>query len=153
MLGVFPVIRQVLVAKDRYDCIVFFERRDDPIEKPTPGERSVQKVVELSDRAMATSGDYRNYYEQDGRRYSHTIDPRSGQPVSHQLAAVSVVADACMTADAVATALMVLGPDEGYNWAVRQDWAAYLIVRDGDRFIEKQTPRFRALSESQRDGK
>jgi thiamine biosynthesis lipoprotein len=123
------------------------------IEKPTPGERSVQKVVELSNRAMATSGDYRNYYEQDGRRYSHTIDPRSGKPIAHRLAAVSVVADSCMTADAVATALMVLGPDEGYNLAVERDWAAYLIIRDGDRFIEKQTPRFRALTELQRDGK
>jgi thiamine biosynthesis lipoprotein len=123
------------------------------IEKPTPGERSVQKVVELSNRAMATSGDYRNYYEQDGRRYSHTIDPRTGRPIAHRLAAVSVVADSCMTADAVATALMVLGPDEGYNLAVERDWAVYLIVRDGDRFIEKPTPRFRELSEPQRDAK
>ena len=123
------------------------------IEKPTPGERSVQRAVELSNRAMATSGDYRNYYEKNGRRYSHTIDPRNGQPIAHRLAAVSVVADSCMTADAVATALMVLGPDTGYNLAVERDWAACFIVRDGDRFIEKQTPRFRELSEPQRDGK
>ena len=64
-------------------------------------------------QAMATSGDYRINFVVDGKRYSHTIDPRTGKPVEHDLASVSVVADSCMKADAWATAINVLGPDQG----------------------------------------
>lgn len=112
------------------------------IEKPTPDQRSVQRVIQLSNRALATSGDYRNFYEEAGQRYSHTIDPRTGKPITHRLAAVSVVAESCMTVDAIATALMVLGPEAGYNLAVEQKWAAYFLVHDGEQFVEKQTPQF-----------
>ena len=117
------------------------------IERPGPGPPAVQRLVRLRDRALATSGDYRNYYEVAGRRVSHTIDPRSGRPVDHGLASVSVVDPLCVRADAIATALGVLGPDAGYELAVAQGWAALLIVRRDDGTLrERETPAFTALS-------
>ena len=114
------------------------------IERPLTGERAVERVVELSGESLATSGDYRNWFEAGGVRYSHTIDPRTGRPIGHGLASVSVVADDCMTADATATAVMVLGPDAGYDWLVGRGAAALLIVRDGAGFAERPTPAFTA---------
>lgn len=114
------------------------------IEKPTEGGgRAVLKIIELSDRAMATSGDYRNFFVRDGRRFSHTIDPRTGSPVTHKLASVSVIAPTCMEADALATAFLVLGPDDGYNLASKLGVPAYFIVRTTD---EVRTSDFRTLT-------
>jgi thiamine biosynthesis lipoprotein len=115
------------------------------IERPVM-DGGVQRVVLLSGRAMATSGDYRNVREIDGRLVSHTIDPRTGRPVAHQLASVSVVADLCVVADGLATALEVLGPDDGYALAVERGWAALFLVRDDTGTIsERATPAFEAL--------
>jgi len=86
------------------------------IEKPATNaddERSVQAIVNMQDMAISTSGSYRKYYEENGVRYSHTIDPATGYPVKHTLLSVSVLATDCMTADAYATALMVMGVDKG----------------------------------------
>ena len=83
------------------------------VERPLPDQRTVQGAIEVRDFAVATSGDYRNFFEDAGRRYSHTIDPLSGQAVQHRLAAVTVVADECTDADAWATALMALGDQRG----------------------------------------
>ena len=91
----------------------------------------------LRDAGMATSGDYFNFHEVDGRRYGHTLDPRTGRPVTHELAAVTVVAPDCATADALATALMVMGPTEGYDWAEAHDVAAVFTAADG---AVRQTP-------------
>ncbi len=115
------------------------------IEKPTPMARSVQTPIELSGRGLATSGGYRNFRVIDGKRYSHTIHPKTGKPVEHQLASVSVVAENCMLADAYATAFLVLGPDAGYDWAKSQGVAALFIVQEGDQFLEKATPAFTAF--------
>ena len=87
-----------------------------------------------SDRCMATSGDYRNYYEVDGVRYSHTIDPRTARPVQHSLASVSVVSDSCMKADAWATALSVLGPEDGLKVARREGLSVLVASRGEDAF-------------------
>ena len=115
------------------------------IERPLM-EGGVQRVVPLSGHAMATSGDYRNVREVDGRLLSHTIDPRTGRPVAHQLASVSVIAELCVVADGLATALEVLGPDDGYALAVEQGWAALFLVRDDTGGIsERATPAFEAL--------
>ena len=81
------------------------------IEKPAADQRSIQRVLLLESGAIATSGDYRNYFEKDGKRYSHTIDPRTGRPITHTLASVSVIAESTMKADGWATALMVLGAE------------------------------------------
>ena len=82
------------------------------------------------DLAMATSGDYRNYFEVDGKRYSHTIDPRTGWPNEHPLASVTVVAKNCMAADAWATALNVLGPEESLRLAKVEGLDVLLVARD-----------------------
>lgn len=115
------------------------------IESPLTEERRVQRVVELRDQSLATSGDYRNYFEENGTRFSHTIDPRTGEPIMHTLASVSVVAENCMLADALATTIMVLGPEAGYNLALEHDLSVYMIIRSGDRFVEKSTPSFEPL--------
>ena len=91
-------------------------------------------------QAIATSGDYRNFFEYAGRRFSHTIDPRTAHPIAHGLASVSVVADTAMRADALSTALMVLGPDEGLEFARAADVAALFISRSADGFTERWTP-------------
>ncbi|MCB9535012.1 MAG: FAD:protein FMN transferase [Myxococcales bacterium] len=118
------------------------------IEKPAlDGSGGVQEVVALSDRAMATSGDYRNFREVDGQRVSHTIDPRTARPITHGLASVSVVADDCTTADAWATALNVLGPEAGLAAATDRNLAALFIIRspEGGGFTTHATPAFEAL--------
>jgi FAD:protein FMN transferase len=95
---------------------------------------------------MATSGDYRIFYEQGGRRYSHEIDPATGAPADHRLASASVVAGDCAYADAMATALFVLGPDRGFTLAEERGVAAYFIVRGADgSFGTRPTRAFAAL--------
>ncbi len=112
------------------------------IETPEAAGFSIHRVVVLRDMAMATSGDYRNFYERDGQRYSHTIDPRVGAPVTHALASVTVLHAEAMWADAWATALSVLGPDEGYALASRLGLAAYLMTRASDGFEVQFTEAF-----------
>ncbi len=109
----------------------------------TPDDQyGIQKVILLENMAVATSGDYRNYFEKDGIRYSHTIDPHSGRPITHQLASVTVVHDSCMVADGLATAINVLGPDKGYQLAQQLNLAVFMIIREENRFVERMTPPF-----------
>lgn len=114
------------------------------VETPSSGLRDVSEVLELDNLSVATSGDYRIHFESGGRRYSHTIDPRTGQPVDHALVSVTVVHRDCMHADALATALTVLGPVEGMAFAREKDLAVLFIERDGDTFVEHVTPAFDA---------
>ena len=90
--------------------------------------------LRLSGQSAATSGDYRNFRLLGGRRLSHTIDPRVGEPVSHALASVTVVAASAVEADGLATAIQVLGPDEGWHFACREGLAALLLVRSESGF-------------------
>lgn len=119
------------------------------IELPADDQRSIQEIVKLGDRALATSGDYRNFFMEDGKRYSHTIDPRTGRPVEHRLASVSVIAEQCMLADAWATTLMVLGPEKGYEFAVDQDLAVVFVIRDKYGFSRRSTPAFNKIIAAQ----
>ncbi|TYC58176.1 FAD:protein FMN transferase [Marinobacter sp. BW6] len=112
------------------------------IEQPVSEGREVNRVVALESRAMATSGDYRNYYESEGRRYSHTIDPATGEPIAHKLASVTVITDDCMTADALATGFNVMGYERANALAVRENIPAYFIVRTDEGFETHQTPAF-----------
>lgn len=112
------------------------------IEKPLAETRSVQRVARLDGKALATSGDYRIFFERDGEHYSHIIDPRNGRPVSHGLASVTVIAESTMRADALSTALMVLGPEAGLELATREKLAAFFIVKRGDGFEEIAAPEF-----------
>ena len=120
------------------------------IESPT-ATRAVHRVVPVSGAALATSGDYRNHYDLEGQRVSHTIDPRVGRPVEHSLASVSVVHSQCALADAFATALMVLGPDEGWQLAVRENLAVLFLIRDSEAgLIERMSPAFDDLYSDER---
>lgn len=109
------------------------------IERPEPGERSILRVVGLSDRAIATSGDYRNFFEAQGKRFSHTIDPRTGRPVDQPLASVTVVHERTMTADAMATSLLVLGAERGFELAERSGVAAHFMSREKSGLVERST--------------
>ncbi len=112
------------------------------IEQPVSDARQVNLVVALPRHAMATSGDYRNYYEADGHRYSHTIDPATGRPITHNLASVTVIADDCMSADAIATGFTVMGFERGYALALEENIPAYFIIRTENGFESHQTPAF-----------
>jgi thiamine biosynthesis lipoprotein len=94
----------------------------------------IQTVIAARDTAVATSGDYRNYFEKDGKRYSHTSDPRTGRPITHSLASVTVLAETCAYADAWATALMVLGEEQGMALAETLQLPVYMLVKDADGF-------------------
>jgi thiamine biosynthesis lipoprotein len=119
------------------------------IERPDYRGRAVQLAIPLSNLALATSGDYRNFVIRDGRRFSHTIDPRTGYPIDHDLASVSVIHASCMTADALATALEVLGPEEGLELANRLQIPALFIVRvEENGFEDIQTGVWKALIEN-----
>lgn len=111
------------------------------IATPT-AQGGLQKVVALKDQAIATSGDYHNYFEKDGKRYSHTIDPRTGRPITHRLASVSVIHEECAYADALATAILVMGPEKGFAFALAQKLPVFMIVKDQDGFKEQMTPAF-----------
>ncbi len=104
---------------------------DSPIDDPTLEKREIQNVLSLNDGAMATSGNYRQFYIKEGKKYAHTIDPRLGYPVQHSLLSASVIASNCITADAYATAFMVLGLEKSIQ-IVEQDSniEAYFIYTD-----------------------
>jgi thiamine biosynthesis lipoprotein len=112
------------------------------IEKPVEGQ-SVQRIIHIGDNGIATSGDYRNYYEFDGIRYSHTIDPKTGKPINHKLVSVTVIHPSSMMADGFATTIMVLGPEAGLAFAQKNNLAVFLLVKQGDDFIEHFTAEFK----------
>jgi thiamine biosynthesis lipoprotein len=121
------------------------------IELPLPGLPALQGVVPLSGEALATSGEYRNFRLVDGVRASHTIDPRTGRPIRHRLASVSVISPTCVRADALATALNVLGPERGWELALEHGLAAlFLVAGDEGGFEERRTPEFERLAPSGR---
>ena len=109
-----------------------------------PDGSGVAEAVPLRDAAIATSGDYRNFFEHEGRRYSHILDPRTGWPVSHELTAVSVISTTAVMADALATALLVLGPQAGLELAEREQIAARLVTRSAHGLTVQRTPAFQA---------
>lgn len=116
------------------------------VEAPVVNDRIVHGVIKLVDMGLATSGDYRNFYEENGIRYSHTIDPRTGKPIRHRLASVTVVHPKAAYADAWATALMVLGEQQGYDLAVKNNIAALMLVKEEENFAERTTPAFNEAS-------
>lgn len=110
---------------------------------PNTDPASPLHVIGLRDASIATSGNYRYFFDYNGRRYSHRIDPRTGAPITHALAAVTVIDSECMRADALATALTVLGPEEGFDYAQRNNIAALFILRTPSGLEERATSAFR----------
>ncbi|MEL7115981.1 MAG: FAD:protein FMN transferase, partial [Pseudomonadota bacterium] len=123
------------------------------IERPDAATRTVEEVVQVADLGMATSGDYRNYFEEDGVRYSHIIDAETGRPITHTTASVTVLAENAMLADAWATAFLALGVERGMPIANENDLAVLFISRDQDtselQFTHAASERFEALRASE----
>ncbi|MGQ4276341.1 FAD:protein FMN transferase [Pseudidiomarina sp. E22-M8] len=115
------------------------------IERPDTMQRAAQRIIEPGNNAVATSGDYRNYFEQEGVRYSHIIDPRTGKPIQHNLVSVTVVTESCMDADAYATALTVMGPKDALAFAEVKQLAVMLITRENGEFKEYTSTAFKPL--------
>jgi|TARA_B100000745_G_scaffold78907_2_gene48226 thiamine biosynthesis lipoprotein len=114
------------------------------IEKPNSGlQREALQAVDLSNHGAATSGDYRNYYEVDGKRYSHTIDPTTGYPITHNLASVTVLHKQVMLADAYATAFMVMGADEALRFAEANNLAIFVVTNENGTFTTRYSSAFK----------
>lgn len=115
------------------------------IEKPLEGAREVARIFPLSKTAVATSGNYRNFYVENGQRYSHTIDPISGQPTRHKLASVTVLDPSCARADALATALMVMGEERGRQFVENHRIAAFFLIHAQEAIVDYKSPAFAAF--------
>lgn len=117
------------------------------VEKPDPAGRAIHRIINVSNTAIATSGDYRNFFEEDGVRFSHTLNPKTGLPVQHTLSAVTVLSENSMTADAWATAFMVLGAKTGYDLAMNNELAVLFLTSENGVIKEKMTPYFQRITE------
>lgn len=122
---------------------------DKPVEGSTSEDRELQEIIQIKDRSVATSGSYRRFYEKDGIKYSHTIDPKTGYPVRHSLLSATVVAENCGIADAMATAFMVMGADKSIQFLNEHpelNLEVYLIyTNDKGRMETYYTKNFRDL--------
>lgn len=115
------------------------------IQKPTDQENAVQAIVDINGHGISTSGSYRNYYELDGKRISHVIDPQTGQPITHKLVSVTVIAPTALEADGWDTGLMVLGREKAQQVVREQGLAVYMIVKEGEGFKTWMSPQFRTF--------
>lgn len=116
------------------------------INKPTDDSLSVSNEIEqianLTHGGMATSGNYRNFYIRDGKKYAHTIDPKSGYPIQHKLLSATIIADDCMTADAYATACMVVGLEQSLQLCRANGLQGFFIYSDNEEIKTAQTADF-----------
>lgn len=112
------------------------------LEVPRDDHQVAQQVLALDGQGVSTSGDYRNYFEEDGQRYSHTFDPRTGAPVCHDLAAVTVIDPSALRADGLSTLLMVLGGERGLAYAEQAGIPALFIRRSGQAFVSYPSSAF-----------
>lgn len=115
------------------------------IQKPTDRENAVQALVDINGHAISTSGSYLNYYELDGKRISHIIDPQTGHPIDHRLVSVSVIATTAMEADGWDTGLMVLGTEKAKRVAEKEGLAVYLISKEDNGFSTWMSPQFKTF--------
>lgn len=113
------------------------------IQKPNDEIAEVQAIVQPDGRAVSTSGSYRNYYELDGHRYSHVIDPRTGKPITHKLVSATVITPTALEADSLDTALMVMGPDDAMKFANQQHLAVYLVIKTDKGFEARYSDTFK----------
>ena len=103
-----------------------------PTDNPTTTSNELHEIIAISGKSMATSGNYRNFREVNGRKIAHTIDPRTGYPVQHSLLSATVIAEDCATADAYATAFMVMGVEDAVSYCSHNNIEAYFIYSDND---------------------
>lgn len=119
------------------------------LELPRVDRQIARQVISVDNLSVSTSGDYRNYFEDNGRRYSHTFDARLGRPVAHDLAAVTVLDASALRADGYSTLLLILGSQQGWDFAVAHGIAAILVTRIEGGFISKATPAFERMMKGQ----
>ena len=112
------------------------------IQKPTDELDEVQAIIKPDGRAISTSGSYRNYYELDGKRYSHIIDPATGKPITHRLVSATVITPTSLEADGLDTALMVMGPEKAMAFAKQQRLAVYLVIKTDKGFKAEYSESF-----------
>lgn len=115
------------------------------IQKPTDQENAVQAIVDINGHGISTSGSYRNYFELQGKRISHVIDPQTGRPIEHNLVSVTVIAPTALEADGWDTGLMVLGPKQAKEVVRREGLAVYMVTKEGDKFVPWMSPQFEAF--------
>lgn len=121
------------------------------IQKPTDRENAVQAIVDINGHGISTSGSYRNYYELDGKRVSHVIDPQTGRPITHNLVSVTVIAPTALEADGWDTGLMVLGREKAQQVVREQGLAVYMISKEGDGFTTWMSPQFAGFLQSEKN--
>ncbi|MFT5421339.1 MAG: thiamine biosynthesis lipoprotein [Candidatus Endobugula sp.] len=112
------------------------------IETPSLLQAGAQQIISLNNKAVATSGDYRNFFEHKGVRYSHTIDPDSGKPVIHNIASLTVISDTAMEADALATAFMAMGEAKALAMATVYNIPIYILLYENDQFTSSHSSSF-----------
>ena len=105
-----------------------------------------ERIVAVDGYGLSTSGDYRNYFEQGGQRFSHTFDARTGAPVSHTLASVTVIHPSALMADGLSTLLLILGPERGWAYAEKHDIGAFFVIRADTGFVTRSSHAFERLS-------
>ncbi|MGE8190239.1 FAD:protein FMN transferase [Pseudomonas sp. NPDC086278] len=116
------------------------------LEEPREDQQVAQKIIDVDGYGLSTSGDYRNYFQQDGRRFSHTFDARTGTPVSHTLASVTVIHPSALMADGLSTLLLILGPEKGWDYAEKHDIGAFFVIRADTGFVTRTNQAFERLS-------
>ncbi|MNB67902.1 Thiamine biosynthesis lipoprotein ApbE precursor [compost metagenome] len=121
------------------------------IQKPTDTQNAVQAVVDINGHGISTSGSYRNYYELDGKRVSHVIDPNTGRPIEHNLVSVTVIAPTALEADTWDTGLMVLGPEKAKQVVRQEGLAVYMITKEGESFKTWMSPQFQGFLVSEQN--
>ncbi|MBK5528511.1 FAD:protein FMN transferase [Pseudomonas sp. TH06] len=116
------------------------------LEEPRDDQQVAERVIDVDGYGVSTSGDYRNYFLQDGRRYSHTFDARSGAPVLHNLASVTVIHPSALMADGLSTLLLILGPERAWDYAEKHDIGAFFVIRADTGFVIRTSKAFERLS-------
>ena len=116
------------------------------LEVPRDDQQVAQRILALDGYGVSTSGDYRNYFLQDGRRFSHTFDARTGEPVLHTLASVTVINPSALMADGLSTLLLILGPERAWDYAQTHDIAAFFVLRADTGFVTRSSSAFERLS-------
>ncbi|MBC8995958.1 FAD:protein FMN transferase [Pseudomonas sp. N40(2020)] len=116
------------------------------LEEPRDDQQVAERIINVDGYGVSTSGDYRNYFLQDGRRYSHTFDVRSGAPVLHDLASVTVIHPSALMADGLSTLLLILGPERAWDYAEEHDIGAFFVIRADTGFVIRTSKAFERFS-------
>jgi len=116
------------------------------LEEPRDDQQVAERIINVDGYGVSTSGDYRNYFLQDGRRFSHTFDAHTGAPVSHTLASVTVIHPSALLADGLSTLLLILGPERGWDYAEAHNIGAFFVIRADTGFVIRTNQAFERLS-------